>query len=425
MKVLYILPYLPVPPNSGNKNLIFGLLKYINQSASFDIVLLVDPDDSIESKAEELIRHEFPRVGKVSVFAKPEGLGRLFHRTRYLFQGYHPALGNYENAEMRKYLRRMLQDSKYDVVHFDMFHTAIYLPSITKAARVLIASDAYSMAVANNRRLVKRVTSFIHLWIQELVLRRFEQRVYPRVDAVCSVSSVDADYLSRVCRISKVHNVGIALAQGYTERNISHFEELPGVEQDVKILVTGTLEHPVVAQGAIDFLERTLPILRGQYPSVKVTVLGRNARPELRACLASQKNVSYLEFVDDYPGFLDQDWVYVYPQRCGSGLQTKLQQAMALGLPVVGYRVSFGGMQISHGEQAFDCANEQQLERGLLELLDNRSARLRMGRAASEYARSTFSIERVGCMVMQVYQTAIKSARCAKDFGCADGVPLK
>ena len=42
MKILFILPYSPIPTNTGNKNLTFNLLKYLNQKAKVDILIIED-----------------------------------------------------------------------------------------------------------------------------------------------------------------------------------------------------------------------------------------------------------------------------------------------------------------------------------------------------------------------------------------------
>lgn len=405
MKILYILPYVPLPPNSGNKNLTYGLLKYINQNAAFDIVMLADHDTMTQSIAEELMKSHFPYVGKVKVFHKPFGWRRLIKRVRYFITGYHPVLGNYANSEMWSWLQQATKDSTYDVVHFDMFHTVIYLGAVKKTTRILIASDAYSMAAATARRHVKNFKESINIWVQEQLFKRIEKKIYPHFDAVCSVSSIDAKYLSQISRNSMIHTVGIAVAHEYAERSITHLDLIQDVGKKAKILVTGSLSHSVIAQGVMDFIERTLPVLRSQYPSLTVTVLGKDATVELRACLSRQYGVEYIDFVEDYAAFLEHDWIYVYPQRCGSGLQTKVQQAMALGLPVVGYDVSFGGLEIRNGEHAFVCTSEEELERYVLELLSCREVRTRIGKAASSHIRSVFSINRVGKQIMHIYQS--------------------
>lgn len=404
MKILYILPYLPVPPNSGNKNLIFGLLKYINHNADFDVIMLSESTTEDSSQTTDLFKREFPNAGRVMVFAKPTGWKRRFQRIRYLLQGLHPALGNYVNSELWNWVHRATNDQTYDLVHFDMFHTVIYQDAVKFTPCILIASDAYSMAAATARIYNHKFKELLSNLIQEKLLKRMEIKYYPRFDAVCSVSPKDAEYLSRLTGMPIIHNVGIAVSDDYVKRPITHFISEKSKDRKVKLLLTGSLSHAVVADGVIGFIEKTLPVLRRQYAYLEVTILGKGATPELKTCIARQIGVDYLDFVDDYAAFLEQDWIYVYPQRCGSGLQTKLQQAMALGLPVVGYEISFGGLKVINGEHAFICKDEEQLARSVLHLLSSRDARIKMGKAAAYHTREFFSINNVGKKTMDIYK---------------------
>ena len=40
MRILYILPYIPIPVNSGNKNLIYNLLKFASKEFEIDIMII-------------------------------------------------------------------------------------------------------------------------------------------------------------------------------------------------------------------------------------------------------------------------------------------------------------------------------------------------------------------------------------------------
>lgn len=103
-----------------------------------------------------------------------------------------------------------------------------------------------------------------------------------------------------------------------------------------------------------------------------------------------------------------QDWVYVYPQRCGTGLQTKVQQAMACGLPVVGYDCAFSGIDVRSGENCLVCTSPEEIAAAVTSLMRDASLRTRIGRAAADYVRKEFAIDRVGESVMSIYRHLIR-----------------
>ena len=73
MKILFILPYSPIPTNTGNKNLTFNLLKYLDQKAKVDIVIIEDLGNKMEAK-EKNKKENNENVGssenQISIFSK-------------------------------------------------------------------------------------------------------------------------------------------------------------------------------------------------------------------------------------------------------------------------------------------------------------------------------------------------------------------
>jgi glycosyltransferase involved in cell wall biosynthesis len=106
--------------------------------------------------------------------------------------------------------------------------------------------------------------------------------------------------------------------------------------------------------------------------------------------MAEEPLVRHIEYVDDYADFLDRDWIYVYPRQCGSGLQTKLQQAMALGLPVTAFPISFGGVGRESGDQCNVCRSHEEMAEWVETMLVKPAERCRIGLNAAPYVRSNF-----------------------------------
>ena len=71
MKILFLLPYVFIPPNKGNKYLIFNLLKYLTTQAECDLILLVDTDTKKEV-VQSFIRSEFPLVENIWLLDKTQ-----------------------------------------------------------------------------------------------------------------------------------------------------------------------------------------------------------------------------------------------------------------------------------------------------------------------------------------------------------------
>ena len=157
MNVLYIIPYQFIPPDSGNKNLLYNLLKGIMPHITCDIILLVD---HYQDDIKDTIRREFPHIGEIIIFEKPRGLKLHTSRLAKFLKGFHPALGRYNNAELGKWLSRNVSTRGYDIVHFDMVHVSPYRDFCRMTPSLLVASDAYSMAALRNASLLSHKLSW-------------------------------------------------------------------------------------------------------------------------------------------------------------------------------------------------------------------------------------------------------------------------
>ena len=402
LKVLFVIPSDFIPPNSGNKNLLFSLLKGVSPHIECDLVILAE---FFGCEVKSRILNEFPHVKEVYIFPKPSGLSLFLSRLRFMLAGFHPALGRYRNDKLEKWLQS--HAIHYDLIHFDMIHVAPYRAFCCSVPTLLVASDAYSMAAQKARHAGNMGAIYAgYVLIQEWWFKNFERKNYPLFDMVCTVSDIDAEWLKTICPEATIRTIGIGLASEYVERPIMHFTR-QGIAKK-KILCTGNLNHSVIADSVIKFLRNTVPVLLREHPDLTVTILGQDPVRKLKLCMEEFASVvSHINFVDDYANFLDDDWIYLYTQNSASGLQTKVQQAMALGLPVVGFTVSFGGLEVESGKHCYICKDMNEVACNILLLLASTELRVKMGSDVSNHVRNRFSIPHIGEEMLTLYNDVI------------------
>jgi polysaccharide biosynthesis protein PslH len=406
VRVLFLVPHALLPANTGNKRLTDGLLRYLTSIARCDIAMLVDPDTD-QDALELAVREAYPDVEKVLCFRRGVGSAAALARTRALVRGVHPAFGRYDSAEFRAWLtRHVAVGRKYDLVHFDMMLMAPYRHVCGDTPTVLVASDAYSRAARSVRYIATRPRYMVTTRMQEILHRRFERSEYPKFSAVCVVSRPDLEYLRALVPAARFRRIGIAVSPEFISQPPRSF---PVQERAAGVLCTGSLDHEGVAQGVLEFLVDSVPSLRADHAETDFVFLGRNPLPFLERAVAAAPGARHVDYVEDYREFLDRDWVYAYPQRCGSGLQTKVQQAMALGLPVVGYPEAFEGLDVTPGRDCLVCETPGQFTDAVRSLLDSAELRDRIGRAGAAHVRTVFSAEATGAGMLAVYREVLHS----------------
>jgi len=407
VRILYIVPYSIVPADVGNKTLTYNLLRYTTRHADCDAVFVVDPR-SDERRLEGAVRDALPDLRAVRFFSAPSGAALKLARLAYFARGYHVGLGRFRSRALARWLGEHARPDAYDVAHFDMVHMAPYRRSCDqRLPSVLVASDAYSDVYRKLRHETSNLGLRAHASYTYRAIRRFERRRYPEFSLVCTVAEEDTTYLRRTSPRARVATIAIPIAPEYCA------QAPPAISAQPRILCIGSINHWAVARDVARFVRESFPIVRRDVPGVQLTILGRQPVRELRGVMAATPDVEHVEFVDDYRAFLYQDWVYVYPQRCGSGVQTKVLQAMGLGLPVVGFERAFSGLDINSGEHGLQCARWSELGPAVSRLLREPELRRRLGCAGSRHVATTFSIDRVGERMMELYRDVLSRPQLA------------
>jgi len=93
-----------------------------------------------------------------------------------------------------------------------------------------------------------------------------------------------------------------------------------------------------------------LPLVRRAFPSARLVIAGRCAKPEVMD-LAGLVGVELIENPDDLSPLFAASHVCVIPLSAGGGTRIKILEAMASGLPVVATPVAAEGQDFTHGAE--------------------------------------------------------------------------
>jgi glycosyltransferase involved in cell wall biosynthesis len=107
-------------------------------------------------------------------------------------------------------------------------------------------------------------------------------------------------------------------------------------------------------------------------------------------------------------GELRRGGVFLYPARAGSGVQTKVQAALGLGLPAVLPPEVAAALGVAAGRDALVCGSPADMGDACARLLADRAERQRLGAAGMALARATFTPERAGSALVAVLEEAIQ-----------------
>jgi sugar transferase (PEP-CTERM/EpsH1 system associated) len=158
------------------------------------------------------------------------------------------------------------------------------------------------------------------------------------------------------------------------------------------MVFVGVMNYYPNVEGVAWFCRSILPEIRRRVPGARLAIVGSHPTPAVQE-LARLPGVEVTGFVDDPRTWLARASVSVAPLRIARGIQNKVLEAMAMGLPVVGTRSATQGVDGVHGRDYLVAETaEEQVEAVCGLLRDSERAR-ELGRGARAFVEANYDWE--------------------------------
>ena len=148
------------------------------------------------------------------------------------------------------------------------------------------------------------------------------------------------------------------------------WDDVPGPTGRAGLLFVGGFEHHPNVDAALYLCEEIMPLVHRELNGVKLSLVGSGAPPEVRA-LASER-VEVTGWIEDLRPLLETVSVSVAPLRYGGGMNGKITQSLAAGLPVVTSSIGSEGLGAEHGKHILVADAPEEFAERIVDLhLDN------------------------------------------------------
>lgn len=237
---------------------------------------------------------------------------------------------------MEREVARVIREGAFDLVWADSYDCAPYLRRCGDVPSILMTRDSLTRYYHTLNAIKPTFLSRL----AEKRMRWFESRFYQAATRVVFLSEVDAEFHRLMTR----RNNGAVTLQG-----IEVGERAGEVERNRgEIVFTGAMDYAPNADAAQWFACEVMPLITREEPDTRFIVAGHS--PD-RATLVLDKrpDTTVTGFVEDMADVVRRASVVVSPLRFGSGVKTKVLEAMALGTPVVASPLSMDGIDMRGG----------------------------------------------------------------------------
>ncbi|MGO8670186.1 MAG: glycosyltransferase [Capsulimonadaceae bacterium] len=373
MRILVTLSRFPYPTDKGDKLRAYYQVKELSRRHSVALFCLTDQPVSAAERAElegfcetlEIIPHS---RGRIIANVASAAVNRLPLQVAY-----------FRSPEFRQRVSRYVSQNAVDICYVQLARMSENIPSDLGAPVYLDYMDAFSLNAARRAEggpLPVRLVAAV----EASRMRAYEERIADRFDGLSIITTQDAAVFSKRVR-RRIDIVANGVGPHF-------FDPAPAIDRSFDIIFSGNMGYAPNVQAAKYLVREVVPLLRRRDSPVRICLAGTHPDKEVQR-LASD-SVTVTGFVEDIRSYLRAARVCAAPLLSGSGLQNKLLEAMAAGLPTVTTALANQPLGASPGRQVLVGDAAASIAQHIDGLLDDPEAARRLGEAGRAFVHDTF-----------------------------------
>ena len=313
-KILFICPRNPFSERfSGD---VIRAKKFIYFLSKNNYVKVLSPDVKNSRKKESKLSYEgFKEISYVA---------KIFHIFFSLLKLRPIQLGYFYSPKIEEYIKNNYLN--YDVIFFQSFRTAQYMPKNCKKNCVLDMGDLMSK---NYKQTSARYFFFnpirIIYFIESLLVKQYESLCFIKFDRILLLSKKEIDTVEKKYK-KKLAQISFGI--DYIKKKYKFSEK------NYKILFIGNIKYAPNKNACYEFANKILPAINKVYSNIEFHIIGEISKID-NFLLSKKKNVKILNKIKNLDPYLNKTICGLANLKISTGIQTKLLTYMSYGIPSV------------------------------------------------------------------------------------------
>ncbi len=348
MNCLYLAHRVPYPPNKGDKLRAYHQIKnLLDHGVRVTVLCPVENETDIvnckqlQSKHHNCIVHDH-QVGS-----------RFIRYLRAMLLNCSISESHFYSSSLLQQLRDILAKTRIDAVLCTASSMAPYVTKtkVVRSPQTRTIMDFMDLDSEKWKQYAKaaRLPMRIVYLREAKKVAKLENLVAESFDAALLVSDSEKQLFEQSqpnasCSI-------ISLGNGIDPSEFHPPQTVPDQEPP-HLFFAGVMDYAPNYDAVLWFYNLVWPSVKSIWPEAKFTIAGMNPTQAIQA-LATEDGIEVTGYVDDILPYFHRSSVFVAPFRIARGVQNKILQAMACGLPVITTSMGAEGIRYQDGFNLF------------------------------------------------------------------------
>lgn len=366
MTILAILSRVPYPLEKGDKLRAFNLLKQLSKTNK--IILFCLSDETVHADAMSQLSEfcDSVHIHHISIFSIIWGVILSF------FKGLPLQTGYFYNNLAKKKIKKIVDRTKPDHIFCQLLRVAEYVKKID-IPKTIDYQDVFSKGMQRRAEVSSWFLKPLFL-LEYKRLLKYEKKIFDIFDNKLIISEPDRDLIPH----PKKNNI-VIIPNGI---DTEYFKPVKTtIEFD--ILFTGNMSYmPNVIAAEMLALE-IIPLLHIKNHDIKLLLAGANPASRVKALKSDKIFIS--GWVDDIRECYNKSSIFVAPMIIGTGLQNKLLEAMAMGLPCITTPLANKALGAKENFEILVSNTPKEFAKNIIELINNVEYSNKISKAGQAY----------------------------------------
>ena len=373
-KILVLTPRFPFPVIGGDRLRIYKLCEQLAKSYELTLLSLCENEDEMKMDVDDVVFKEIHRV-LLTPFESYVNVALSIPSSKPLQVAY------YKSNQFRKKIDELY--SQHDACLAHLIRVGDYIKD-KPGVRILEMTDAISLNYKRVKTVgAKNFRSIIYS-LEQKRLERYEKKMAGHFDLISFVSDVDKNYLYNDEDKAKVYPNGVDTDY------LKFSNRIVDRKQDIYLIFIGNMFSLQNMDAALSFCKDILPRLNKLENKFKFKVIGK-IRDSDKRILSDIPNVIVTGSVENVANEALIGHFGICPVRLGAGVQNKILEYMALGLPCITTTVGFEGIGATIDREIFIANTYDDYNTVLHKLINNQMLYNDVALNARQFVQENFS----------------------------------
>ncbi len=368
--LVVILSRFPYPLEKGDKLRAFYQIQDL--SKKYNIHLICTIEENIKSTDFDIVKQY---CSDIQLFK----LNPLFKYLRlcFAFFTHKPfQVAYFYQLSIHTKIKKILRDVKPNHIYTQLVRTSEYVKNYHDCPKTLDYMDAFSKGIERRVKTSKGLMKYI-LKLEFTRLSLYERQIFEYFENHSIISEQDRSYIIH----PKAQSIAII------ENGVStHFLEKIETEKIYDIVFTGNMSYPPNIE-AVKYLHEQIKPLLPQ----KTNFLISGINPHRTLIKMKDTNFHVSGWVNDIRLSYASSRIFVAPMFLGTGLQNKLLEAMAMGIPCITTELANKALKAIPNKEILIASNPTEFKEQIIKLLTDQNCYENISKAAQTFMKEEYS----------------------------------